>query len=132
MIKHLKIYSIVFAIMFLFGCIDNSIKDLKSGDICSIVNDSITYGVIKILAIEDSVMHLKLYRNKYIHLPDQTDLSDLSMEPDTVNLDFGVAHLVVTKHSFIKWKPAFLKHEDVSIDESKTIEDWKNKQINNQ
>lgn len=131
MIKLIKPYFLVFALFFIFGCTGNGFNDLKPGDVCSIENDSASFGVMKILAIEDSVFHIKIYRNKYPQRPEQTEISELTIEPDTANLNFGIPHLALTKNSFSKWKPKFIRNENVTEEEVTFLNIWKTKQINN-
>jgi len=124
---NLKIFLISLATFFIISCD----KSLQSGDICSVVNDSISFGAIKILAIEDSVIHIKLYRNKYYSgRPNQLNIGELTIDPDTANLNFGIPHLAITKSSFYKWNPKFILNENVTDEESSSCNSWNKTQIN--
>lgn len=132
--KKLIVFPFLIFFLFLLSCSDATpkeikSKDLQSGDICSIVNDSTSFGVLKILAIDDTIFHVKFFRNKYSQRPVQIGITELSMEPDTTHLDFGIPHLAVTKKSFLYWQPEFIANEKVTTEELVPYKQWMDSQI---
>lgn len=90
-------------------------KDAKNNDTNLVVgglylaqDDDGTYGVSKILALEDQGVHVRLYSDKFETKP--TDLN-------SADLKFIIGHVPIGKEGFISSKPELLKVEKVTDEE---------------
>jgi hypothetical protein len=97
--------------------------ELREGDICSVVNDSTSsYGLIKILKIENDTYHIRTYGVSYEKRPQEDDIKDLKAT------NTGIGHLPLGKDQFLAWKPEPVANLPVSGEELEGYNAWKSKQ----
>jgi hypothetical protein len=98
--------------------------DLAPGDICSIKSGESGFGVIKILVVDQHVIHIRKYKNRFTERPYQLDLSRLSIgtihDPD----GFGVGHLPVSAGGFGSWMPSRICSQDLTDEELEGYRYW--------
>ena len=94
-----------------------STQDIVVGGLYASRNDDGTYGVMKVLAVDDFAVHLRSYKNRFRDIPKDLDTSVLSLggidDPD----GFGIGHFPLAKDGFWNSEPIFLIRETVTDDE---------------
>ena len=89
---------------------------MREGDLCSIVSGQGGYKVVKILKLEDDIVHARLYANRFDERPS-------SVQPDELELgaideeSFGIGHLPLASGEFEAWQPEAIAHQAVEPDE---------------
>ncbi|MEO7310815.1 MAG: hypothetical protein ABIX01_10490 [Chitinophagaceae bacterium] len=99
---------------------------LLTGDICTIDEGHGLFGVVKVLAIDNDRIHVKMYTNKFYSRPEMIDATTLSMEvteddPETP----GIPHLPYVKVDFHALKPEVEATEAVYAEELEPYRIWK-------
>jgi hypothetical protein len=102
--------------------------ELKVGGLYSVDDGEGHYRVAKILALDDSAVHICLYKNKYGSRPATVDASSLSLGTIHDKDGFGMGHLPLSKAAFANWQPAFLSQSSVTDEELEGYEMWKEDQ----
>ena len=91
---------------------------LQDGDICTVENGDGKFSVVKILAMNDEKVHVRLYDHTYDQRPVNIESSMLTVSSATEESnDFGVGHLPLSQEGFDGWKPIAVKHEEVTQDD---------------
>jgi hypothetical protein len=114
----------IFLIVILYSY-RNKPKALKAGDICSIDNGDGKFGVVKILVIENGIVHLRIYKNKYEQRPVSIDITTLSLGSIYDEDGFGIGHTPIDRKAFEDWDPVLITYEDVSTEELEGYQLWK-------
>jgi hypothetical protein len=97
---------------------------VHEGDLCSIVSGQGGYKVVKILKLEDDIVHARLYANRFDERPS-------SVQPDELELggideeSFGIGHLPLASGEFEAWQPEAIAHQAVEPDELDGYEEWR-------
>jgi hypothetical protein len=113
-------------LFLLTTCSTPSTRDWIEGGLYSTRNDDGTFGIIKILKLDDQGVHVRVYSNRFDSHPATLDESTLYM----TGMDggpgegLGMGHLPLSKSSFSAWRPRFIKAVDVSNDELEGYEMW--------
>lgn len=98
--------------------------ELAPGDICSVKRTDSGFGVIKILAIEQHVVHIRKYKNRFAERPSEVDTRQLSLgtihDPD----GFGVGHLPMSAAGFSSWTPSRICRQEVTDEELEGYRYW--------
>jgi hypothetical protein len=94
------------------------------GDLYS-VQDKQDYSIVKVLAVDPEVVHLRLYKNKFRVRPTQIDPSTLSLGKISDSDGFGIGHLPISRSEFSSWRPALIMQSKVTPDELEGYEEWK-------
>jgi hypothetical protein len=81
------------------------------------------YRVVKILVLEDGVVHLRLYADKFAERPFEVDPAEL--DHVAIHKSFGIAHLPLSTEDFATWRPGVVGHEAVRADELEGYEIWR-------
>lgn len=102
--------------------------ELKVGGLYSVDDGEGNYRVAKILALDDSAVHIRLYKNKYQSRPASVDASSLSLGTIHDKDGFGMGHLPLSRAAFANWQPAFLFQSAVTDEELEGYEMWKESQ----
>jgi hypothetical protein len=97
------------------------------GSICTVENQDSIFGVVKILVIDDSIAHLKIYKNKYNFRPSNIDIKSLSLGTINDKDGFGIDHVPIARKDFDNWKPVVVGFERVSKEDVEGYEIWKNR-----
>lgn len=100
-------------------------KKIKAGSICIVNNGDGQFGIVKILVIDDEIVHVKIYKNKYTQPPTAVDISTLSIGSVYDEDGFGVGHLPVDKKVFDSWSPVAMAFDEVTNDELEGYGIWK-------
>jgi hypothetical protein len=100
--------------------------DLRAGDICFVQSEG-CYKVAKILAVDNSSVHVRLYREKFaqISTPLNTDVLSLGTIHDD---DWGMGHLPLSRAMFASWRPIRVQHEVVREEELDGYRMWEKDQ----
>ena len=78
------------------------------------------YGVVKLLAHEDGICHVRLYKQQFSTRPATLDLSTLSLGR-AGELDFGIGHLPIREAEFLHWQPVIVATSSVTPEEQEAI-----------
>ena len=92
------------------------------GDLCSVELDEGEYRVVKILAMDDGMVHVRLYADRFGERPFQVDPAQL--EHGATDKYFGIRHVPVSAENFSTWRPGAIGREDVRADELEGYTIW--------
>jgi len=105
------------ALLLITGCGDGSTDnderqaedmnstELKVGGIYASTDENGKFTITKILALDDSAVHVRAYNEKFDALPTAID---------TAELTFFVGHMPIAREGFLKDKPTLISVEPVS------------------
>ena len=97
---------------------------MREGDLCSIVSGQGGYKVAKILKLEDGIVHVRLYANRFDERPANVDPDDLELGVID-DESFGIGHLPLASSEFEAWQPQTIAHHPVQPDELDGYEEWR-------
>lgn len=92
-----------------------------------------TYQVLKVLALDDYGVHVRLYGNAFAHRP-ATIAPELletapffSLTPEDAGQEWplSVGHLPLLVRTFIGMRPLYITHADITPDELDDYREWK-------
>lgn len=110
--KTISFVIIALSIIILTGCKNKSTQkddnNIEVGGLYIAQNKDGSYGVTKILALDDFAVHVRMYSNTFETKPSDLNSSDLK---------FFIGHAPMAKEGFLIDKPELLKIEDVSENE---------------
>lgn len=86
------------------------------------------YGFLKVLKVEEEIVHIRLYKNKCEEVPARIDSSSLELGTIHDKDGFGIGHLPISYETFASWGPQFLQHTLVEPEELEGYEAWKESQ----
>lgn len=90
---------------------------LKVGGIYSVIQGNRKFRIAKLLVLEEGIVHIRIYKNKFNKRPDEIDLNSLTLgtihDPD----GFGMGHIPIPEHDFLSWQPKLLVQTEVKEDE---------------
>ena len=97
------------------------------GGIYSVPTENGRYSVIKILKIDDSGVHLRMYSNTFPQRPADVDTSKLYMAgiDHKATEQLGMGHAPISHASFRNWSAKFIKREAVRDEELDGYRMWK-------
>ncbi len=99
--------------------------ELVAGGLYSVAWDD-EIRVVKVLAVDEHVVHLKIYRNQFDNRPADVDSLMLKWDIDLNNLSaIGIGHLPVALDGFLEDKPVFIKTDVVTPEELDTVTRWR-------
>ncbi len=99
--------------------------DLVVGGLYSVQWDS-DVRVVKVLAVDEHIVHLKIYRNQFDDRPTNVDSSILKWDIDLNDLStIGMAHLPVALDGFWEDEPIFIQQDVVTPDELNAVARWR-------
>ncbi len=87
------------------------------GGLYATKNEDGTYGVMKVLVVDDFAVHLRSYANRFEELPLDIDPSVLTLGSISDDGGFGIGHFPLSKEAFWKDDPIFLRKTSVAEDE---------------
>lgn len=103
--------------------------DYKVGDLYSFNKEYGTYGVLKIIGIDETIdgtiISAKVYKNTYQSAPTKDNLGDLNVGTIYDTDGFGVGHLPILKGAFEVDIKDYIKNELVQTDELEGYNYWK-------
>lgn len=98
-------------------------RDLKAGDICMVVSGDSGYKVVKILVIDQSTVHVRLYAERFSEVPRFVTAAALTL--GTIHDEHhGIGHLPLSRPTFASWLPLRIQHEVVTEDELDGFRMW--------
>ena len=98
--------------------------DLASGDICVVVGEGGEYKVAKILMVDESTVHIRLYKERFSRPPAQVNAGSLTLgKIDDVD-GFGIGHLPLSRSTFAAWTPIRIRRESVTKEELEGYRMW--------
>jgi hypothetical protein len=98
------------------------LKPLGPGDLCAVELVEGDYHIVKILVMDDGLVHLRLYPTKFSERPFAVDPFELDLVP--VHKSFGIAHVPLSAEDFAGWRPGVVGHEAVRAEELEGYERW--------
>ena len=98
-------------------------KPLGPGDLYTVELVEGDYRVVKILAVVDGTVHLRLYTDKFAERPFEVEPTALDQIP--IHKSFGLAHLPLNAEDFATWRPELVGHEEVQADELSAYLLWR-------
>jgi hypothetical protein len=98
---------------------------LQVGGLYSVENGKGGYVVAKILVLDPSVVHVRVYREVFSSRPVRVDESALTLGSLRDPKGFGMGHLPLSRRTFAAWKPQFIKLSTVTAEERDLYEAWK-------
>ena len=97
---------------------------MSVGGLYSVRADQSGYQIVKVLALDPQVVHVRLYKNTFSDRPKTLDLSTLELgtmkDPD----GFGIGHLPISPRQFESWDPVFVMQAVVNDDELEGYRIW--------
>jgi hypothetical protein len=117
---------VLLALMVVGACTSHPPDALIEGGLYSTPNDDGTYSVIKILKLDDRGVHVRVYSNSFSAHPDTLEEGALYMAGLTKgpNERLGMGHLPLSRSSFARWRPRFIKRVEVKPDELDGYREW--------
>jgi hypothetical protein len=104
------------------------------GGLYSTIADELgTFGVVKVLAVDERAVHVRLYGNRYPARPTTIDPASLSLGRLTRLPDgrwgppdgpMGIGHLPISHHQFAAWTPELIGVAPVTNDELDGYREW--------
>ena len=123
----LSVIAFVMALLLsaLVGC--SKTTGAKDGGIYSFKNDNGTYSVMKLLKVEGSGVHVRIYSNQFDSPPTKVDEATLIMAgPDHKPTEtLGVADAPMKAEAFANYKATFVQQSTVSPQELEGYNTWK-------
>jgi hypothetical protein len=98
--------------------------DLVVGGIYSIADDG-RFGVAKLLARDEGICHVRVYKQKFASRPEGVDPSKLSLGTVHDKDGFGMGHLPLGDASFQAWQPVLILKTQVTPEELEGYRMWK-------
>lgn len=83
------------------------------------------FRVVKVLAVEPQVVHIRMYKNKFDGRPERVELNTLSLGTIHDAEGFGIGHLPIAAAEFAAWQPVFIQKGSLSKEELEGYEEWK-------
>ena len=127
----MKILHVIFIVILFVSCeqkvIIETVERNEVGGLYSCDDGDGGYCVSKILALDENIVHVRLYKNTFESRPVSVDLSTLAIGTLDETDNFGIGHLPLTKEEFESWNPELLEVKDVREDELEGYRVWKNR-----
>lgn len=91
---------------------------------CSISGGGDSYGVVKVLAVADGVVHVRLYSEKFSERPKRIVPASLTLGRVDEPGPTGMGHLPLSQATFAGWAPVKFQHEPITADELEGYRMW--------
>jgi hypothetical protein len=98
-------------------------ETLGPGDLCAVELVEGDYFVVKILVMDDGIVHLRLYPDRFSERPFAVHEFELDLAP--IHKSFGIPHLPLSAEDFATWRPGVVGHESVRPEELEGYELWR-------
>jgi hypothetical protein len=98
---------------------------MVEGGVYSVESGGGAFGVIKILKLEPSTVHVRVYKNKFSSRPTSLKLEELSLGSVKDSDGFGMGHLPIAESEFAGWKPVLVVKSRILEDELEGYKLWK-------
>ncbi len=123
--------STIFLIMILIATASMSLRcaarnaELKVGGLYSVDDGDGVFRVVKILVLDSSAVHIRMYANEFSTRPETVDPSSLTLGSMDDENGFGIGHLPLSREQFVKEQPVFLSQTPVTEEELEGYQMWK-------
>lgn len=92
-------------------------REIVVGGLYATRNEDNTYGVMKVLVVDEVAVHLRAYANRFKELPLEIDPSVLTLGSISDEGGFGIGHFPLAREGFWNGEPVLLKKTSVADDE---------------
>ena len=92
-------------------------RALAVGDICAVDSGNGGFGIVKILRLDPSIVHVALYGNKFSQRPSHVDTRILQFGQIGEEGANGIGHLPLSRATFAQWHPVRIERAEVTEDE---------------
>jgi hypothetical protein len=101
-------------------------EEAKAGGIYSVVAQAGQgqYGLLKVLKVEPSAIHVRLYKGRWPQRPENIDPASLRVG-SLSDADAGIGHLPLSRRVFRAWRPRLILVTEVGPEELDGYEEWK-------
>jgi hypothetical protein len=99
--------------------------EYRPGEVYSVRQSKESFAAVKILAIEQDVVHVCLYSQRFPERPSAVRLETLAVLPAGEGEGLGMFHLPISRKDFDRWKPRLLLRADVTDRELAGYNLWK-------
>ena len=99
-------------------------KGIRAGDVCSVRSGDGKFGIVKILVYESTVVHIRIYKQKFDWRPPQVDTTMLSVGTIHDKDGYGIGHIPLSVGEFGLWEPVIIKNELVTEEELEGYKYW--------
>lgn len=126
MVQSHLLYRSVYSVSRLFAAIPAMAK-VRPGGLYAVPYDDGTFGVYKVLAVDDLAVHVRKYTNHFAQCPTRLDPASLTIGMDMAALltsgsapsdaELGMGHLPLAHAGFWAMQPRFMQSAPVTADE---------------
>jgi hypothetical protein len=117
------LYSLLLILLVgISGCSPKA--ELVVGGLYSMNDGEGSFGVIKVIAIEEKGTHVRLYRNRWTDRPTTIDEATLTLAVNPSHIIYGAEHLALTRKGFYSLQPVFIKQGTVTPEEIQPYKIW--------
>ena len=86
------------------------------GDVYAVKSGN-QYSIVKVLAVDRTAIHIKMYSDLFSWVPKTVDTSTLSRGSIDGTEGFGIAHVPLSRATFAAWEPLRILTEGVTEEE---------------
>ncbi|MCZ6875475.1 MAG: hypothetical protein O7G88_18445 [bacterium] len=120
-----SVAAIGLAIIVLTGCSRPSATDLLVGGIYSVTSGKNEFSVIKIIALKEDIIHIRIYKDTYQDRPETLDPNALTPGPmHDGKAPFSMGSLPFHLSKFLDRKPRFIMQTEVTDDKRNNPTQW--------
>ncbi len=83
--------------------------DAPVGGLYAVPNQDGTWGVAKVLAVDNAVIHLRSYANKFAQQPTEAEIPELTMDSSDDSPGMGIGHFPLAREGFFADNPVLIK-----------------------
>jgi hypothetical protein len=121
-----QLVAVLAAAAVLCGCGAAKEGPWEEGGLYSVPNEYGSYSVLKILKLDESGVHIRLYSNQFPDRPSDVDTDTLYMAgmDRSEGQSLGMGHAPISRTSFSSWDAKYIKTVPVTQDELEGYEMW--------
>jgi hypothetical protein len=121
--KTIGVLLLAVAVSGLQAC--RSSPELVVGGMYSVADEDGGFRIVKLLAHEDGVCHVRIYKQRFSTRPQKIEPQELSLGTPTDADGFGMGHLPLRDVSFLAWDPVLISTTTVEPEELEGYKIWK-------
>ena len=106
------------------GCEKAAPPDLVVGGLYS-VKERGAFQVVKVLAVDRDLVHVRIYKNKFPDRPASVEPSKLTLGSIKDKDGFGIGHAPIDKSMLEEWAPELIMETAVTEDELEGYRLWR-------
>jgi len=99
--------------------------DFKVGGLYSISWEEGTYRVVKVLAVDQRCVHIRLYKNRFPDRPKTIDPDSLKLGAYNDPEGISIGHMPASQRSFVGMQPQFIAQTTVTEKDLEGYNIWK-------